>query len=135
MIEQTDVFVIGGGPAGLAAAIAARKKGFRVVVADGARWPIEKACGEGLMPETLAALRELGVVIRATDGQILRGVKFVGKQSEVAARFPAPMLQNTMALDQTSMCRRVVIDDRSRLPGRFFGRFATSATSELTRAA
>jgi hypothetical protein len=31
--------------------------------------------------------------------------------------------------------RRIVIDDRSRLPGRFFGRFATSATSELTRAA
>jgi hypothetical protein len=28
----------------------------------------------------------------------------------------------------------IVIDDRSRLPGRFFGRFATSATSELTRA-
>jgi hypothetical protein len=29
---------------------------------------------------------------------------------------------------------RIVIDDRSRLPGRFFGRFATSATSELSRA-
>jgi hypothetical protein len=41
-----------------------------------------------------------------------------------------------MVLDSTSMvCRRVVIDDRSRLPGRFFGRFTTSATSELTRAA
>jgi len=44
-----------------------------------------------------------------------------------------------MVLDQTcSACLRVapvVIDDRSRLPGRFFGRFATSATSELTRAA
>jgi hypothetical protein len=41
-----------------------------------------------------------------------------------------------MALNQTSMiCRRVVIDDRCRLPGRFFGRFATSATSELTCAA
>jgi len=40
-----------------------------------------------------------------------------------------------MVLDRTSMaCRRVVIDDRSRLPGRFFGRFATSATSELRRA-
>jgi len=39
--------------------------------------------------------------------------------------------------DLTSLSRvkRVVIDDRSRLPGRFFGRFATSATSELTRAA
>jgi len=41
-----------------------------------------------------------------------------------------------MGLDQTRMiCRRVVIDDRCRLPGRFFGRFATSATSELARAA
>jgi hypothetical protein len=43
-----------------------------------------------------------------------------------------------MVLDQTSMaCRRVeriIIDDRSRLPGRFFGRFATSATSELSGA-
>jgi hypothetical protein len=39
-----------------------------------------------------------------------------------------------MVLDHTGIaCRRVVIDDRSRLPGRFFGRFATSATSELAR--
>jgi len=39
-----------------------------------------------------------------------------------------------MALDQTGIiCGRVVIDDRCRLPGRFFGRFATSATSELAR--
>ena len=91
MTEQTDVFVIGGGPAGLAAAIALRKKGFRVVVADGARWPIEKACGEGLMPDTLAALRELGVSIRATDGHVVRGIKFVGKQNEVEARFPAQL--------------------------------------------
>jgi len=40
-----------------------------------------------------------------------------------------------MVLNQPSMiCRRVVIDDRSRLPGRFFGRFATSATSALSSA-
>jgi hypothetical protein len=40
-----------------------------------------------------------------------------------------------MVLDSTSeVCQRVVIDDRSRLPGRFFGRFATSATSDLSTA-
>ena len=43
-----------------------------------------------------------------------------------------------MVLDQTSMVclrvERIIIDDRSRLPGRFFGRFATSATSELSGA-
>jgi hypothetical protein len=47
------------------------------------------------------------------------------------------MLETGMVPDQTStaaaLCR-IIIDDRSRLPGRFFGRFATSATSELTRA-
>jgi hypothetical protein len=40
-----------------------------------------------------------------------------------------------MASDRiSSACRRVVIDDHWRLPGRFFGRFATSATSELKKA-
>jgi hypothetical protein len=43
-----------------------------------------------------------------------------------------------MVPDQTSiaceLAGRIVIDDHRRLPGRFFGRFATSATSELTRA-
>jgi len=38
-------------------------------------------------------------------------------------------------LTSPSPAKRIVIDDRSRLPGRFFGRFATSATSELSRAA
>ena len=52
MKESTDVLVIGGGPAGLATAIAARMKGFDVTVVDGAKPPIDKACGEGLMPST-----------------------------------------------------------------------------------
>ncbi len=87
MIEQTDVFVIGGGPAGLAAAIAARKKGFRVVVADGTEWPIEKACGEGLMPETVAALRDLGVSLDAGDGHVMRGVRFIGQEAKLRRDF------------------------------------------------
>lgn len=63
MVNQTDIFVVGGGPAGLAAAIAARLKGFDVVVADAAEPPIDKACGEGLMPDSLDALLRLGVAI------------------------------------------------------------------------
>jgi hypothetical protein len=48
------------------------------------------------------------------------------------------VLGNDMVADQASIASgiasRIVIDDRSRLPGRFFGRFTTSATSELARA-
>jgi len=47
------------------------------------------------------------------------------------------VVENRMVPDQTIACLhvlRIVIDDRSRLPGRFFGRFTTSATSDLLRA-
>ncbi len=87
MKERTDVLVIGGGPAGLAAAIAARIKGFDVTVADGAKPPIDKACGEGLMPGTMAALRELGVAICPGDGQIFRGIRFLDAATLVEASF------------------------------------------------
>lgn len=87
-VQGTDVFVIGGGPAGLAAAIATRKKGLRVTVADGAQPPIDKACGEGLLPDTLAALGELGVLMDASKGFALRGVRFLQGTSAVDADFP-----------------------------------------------
>ncbi len=87
MREGTGVLVIGGGPAGLAAAIAARMKGFDVTVADGAKPPIDKACGEGLMPSAMAALRELGVAICPGDGQAFRGIRFVDAKTSVEASF------------------------------------------------
>ncbi len=84
---KTDVFVIGGGPAGLAAAIAARQRGMSVTVADGAEPPIDKACGEGLMPESLKSLSELGLEIPSDSGCRLRGVCFLHKETQVAAEF------------------------------------------------
>ena len=89
MGQKTDVFVVGGGPAGLAAAIAARKRGLDVVVADGAEPPIDKACGEGLMPDTLAVLRGLGVSVNPADGFAFRGVRFIGDRADVDASFPS----------------------------------------------
>jgi flavin-dependent dehydrogenase len=89
MVNDTDVFVIGGGPAGLAAAIAARRRGFRVVVADGNKPPIDKPCGEGLMPDSIAALQQLGVEIAPGEGYPLQGIKFLEKDKSATACFPA----------------------------------------------
>jgi menaquinone-9 beta-reductase len=88
MERATDVFVIGGGPAGLAAAIAARQSGLDVVVADGARPPIDKPCGEGLMPDGRAALAQLGISIPEADSHPFRGISFVSGGLRVAASFP-----------------------------------------------
>ncbi len=56
-----DLLVIGGGPAGLSAAIAAALRGLSVEVLERRRLPADKACGEGLLPRGLAALEAMGV--------------------------------------------------------------------------
>jgi menaquinone-9 beta-reductase len=84
---QTDVFIVGGGPAGLAAAIAARQHGLSVTVADGAEPPIDKACGEGVMPNGIAALRELGVSIPPHESMSFRGIRFIGSGRMAEANF------------------------------------------------
>ena len=83
----TDVFVVGGGPSGLAAAIAARRSGFSVVLADPARPPIVKACGEGIMPDGLAALAALGIHLPGDKAAPFHGIRFRDDTHSVAARF------------------------------------------------
>jgi len=86
---KTDVFVIGGGPVGLAAAIAARRKGLRVTLADALEPPIDKACGEGVMPDGLEAAARLGVQLPSANSFDFRGIRFHGAAVSVAADFPA----------------------------------------------
>ncbi|MGO9452252.1 MAG: NAD(P)/FAD-dependent oxidoreductase [Candidatus Binataceae bacterium] len=83
----TDLFIVGGGPAGLAAAIAARNRGFSVIVADARKPPLDKACGEGLLPDGVAALAELGVRVGAGDAVALRGIRFVAEDTIAEGRF------------------------------------------------
>jgi flavin-dependent dehydrogenase len=79
MSGEIDLLVVGGGPAGLATAIRARLAGLNTVVLDRSQPPIDKACGEGLMPDAVARLREIGVEprgfpfkgIRYFDGEVL----------------------------------------------------------------
>ncbi|MGD0790436.1 MAG: NAD(P)/FAD-dependent oxidoreductase [Terriglobales bacterium] len=83
-----DVFIVGGGPAGLATAIAARRHGLSVVVADGAVPPIDKPCGEGLMPDGVEALHQLGVTIPEGEAYPFRGIRFVSDGTKAEAAFP-----------------------------------------------
>jgi len=88
---QPDVLVVGAGPAGLAAAIASAREGLQVEVIDGMKPPIDKACGEGLMPDSLESLAALGFNIKEllhTESYPLRGIRFYNSKSTVEASFP-----------------------------------------------
>jgi menaquinone-9 beta-reductase len=87
-MRKTDIFIVGGGPAGLAAAIAASQRGFDVTVADGSRPPIDKPCGEGLMPDACAALAKLGVAIPSAESHPFRGIQFISDGLSADASFP-----------------------------------------------
>mgnify|MGYP000355581156 CR=1 FL=1 len=71
-----DLLIVGGGPAGLATAIAARLAGLTATVLDRSRPPIDKPCGEGLMPAGVARLEALGVRLAEGAGRPFRGIRY-----------------------------------------------------------
>jgi menaquinone-9 beta-reductase len=79
MRRSVDVLVIGGGPAGLAASITCAREGLSVSLVDPARPPVDKACGEGILPDGLKALHEFGISLPKSSR--LDGIHFLSNES------------------------------------------------------
>ena len=86
--RNSEVVIVGGGPAGLAAALALTQKGARCTVVDHAKPPVDKACGEGLMPDSRLALARLGVSITEEGHGVFSGIRFNRGNFSVGASFP-----------------------------------------------
>lgn len=85
MPPSVDVLVIGAGPSGIASAIAASLKGLRAIVVDGRNPPIDKACGEGLLPQAVASLKQLGISVRPPAASPFLGIRFTDGISSASA--------------------------------------------------
>ncbi|MBS2938399.1 NAD(P)/FAD-dependent oxidoreductase [Nocardioides sp. J2M5] len=83
-----DLVVAGGGPVGMAVALHAHRLGLDVVVREPRTGPIDKACGEGLMPGAVAELADLGV---DPPGRVLSGIRYLDATTSrrASARFSA----------------------------------------------
>lgn len=79
-----DVLVAGGGPAGLAVAIRCAMAGLSVTVAEPRPGPVDKACGEGLMPAAVERLAAIGV---RPAGSVFRGIRYLSDGHQAEALF------------------------------------------------
>lgn len=98
---QCDVLVIGAGPSGSACARWLAQAGWQVVLVDAQRFPRDKTCGDGLVPDAHAALRRLGLL-----DQVLAVAQRAG-----AARCVAPSGAQVDVAGDLAVLPRRTLDD------------------------
>jgi menaquinone-9 beta-reductase len=102
-MDARPVTIIGGGPAGTAAALSALAEGASVTLYEKSRFPRHKVCGEFLSPEILSILESLNLTpaFLATDpARLRRAVLHIGR-SEKRFRLPEPAYSlSRFALDR-----------------------------------
>jgi len=86
-VDSYDIAVIGGGPAGAAAAIRAARAGARVVVFEKGKHGRDKVCGDGLTPRAVGALDELKIDL--ADAHLIRGLRMIAGPTERELDWPS----------------------------------------------
>lgn len=89
---QTSIAILGGGPAGSSAAIAARLERCAVDLIEKSKFPRHKVCGEFFSPEIEADLKRLGAwdgFMASGPARILRMKLHFGRREKIC-RFPDP---------------------------------------------
>ncbi len=105
---KDEVFVIGGGVAGCAAAIALRRKGRSVTLIEREPTPRHKVCGEFLSGEALADLRALGIDVAALGAVPIPYVRLAAARRAAEAPLPFPAASLTRKALDTALIAEAI---------------------------
>ena len=106
-VIDTEVLVVGAGPAGSSAAAWSARAGKQVTIIDSATFPRDKPCGDGLTPRAIAELSSLGLASWLTGQARNLGLRAAGFGQELLLPWPGGSLPNyggaapRMVLDAT----------------------------------
>ena len=86
---MSEVVVIGGGPAGLSAALICARRGLDTTIVEKRTFPVIKACGEGLMPGGVDALKRLvpQELINKMEYQKFSGIRYIAPNGECTSGY------------------------------------------------
>ncbi len=107
--RQTDVLVVGAGPAGSAAAAWAARAGLDTLLVDAAVFPRDKTCGDGLTPRAIHELQLLGLEDWLRAHTVNRGLRAHGFGQTLLLPWPGGSLP-----DWGSAVARTEFDDHLR---------------------
>jgi menaquinone-9 beta-reductase len=108
-VVRTDVLVVGAGPGGSSAAIHLARLGRDVLLVDGAEFPRDKACGDGLTPRAIAELQHLKLDHILEGAPVNKGLRGHGFGKSLVLPWNGPHLPK-----QGSAIARTVLDNSLR---------------------
>ena len=108
-VTDTDVLIVGAGPAGSATAAWSARRGLDTLLIDAAEFPRDKPCGDGLTPRAVEELNRLGLTDWLNTKPRNLGLRAAGFGHTLQLPWPGGSLP-----DHGSAVPRLELDDRIR---------------------